>query len=82
MGIMVERQKRLFVYYKNNIAGVYSAELIIENVVLCELKAHEQLFSEAEYQLVNYLKASTIEIGLLLNFGEKPELKRKVYDND
>jgi GxxExxY protein len=51
-------------------------------VVICELKTSEQLYEGDENQLINYLKATEIEVGLLLNFGKRPELKRKVYDND
>ena len=50
--------------------------------MICELKTHEKLSENNESQLVNYLKATTIEVGLLLNFGKKPELRRKIYDND
>ncbi|RMZ50499.1 GxxExxY protein [Flavobacteriaceae bacterium PRS1] len=47
-----------------------------------ELKAVESLCEEHEYQLINYLKATEIEVGLLLNFGKNPELKRKVFSNN
>ncbi len=82
MGYKVDRQKRVLVYYKEHIVGDYSSDLTVEDVVICELKSHETLSQDNENQLVNYLKATTIEVGLLLNFGEKPELKRKIYDND
>jgi len=56
-------------------------DLLIEDTVIIELKAVRQILDEHEAQLLNYLKASTIEVGLLLNFGAKPNLVRKVYDN-
>jgi GxxExxY protein len=51
-------------------------------LIIIELKAHETLIEEHENQLINYLKATEIEVGLLLNFGKKPELRRKIFDND
>ena len=53
----------------------------IEDKVIVEIKASKCLVEENEAQLLNYLKATKIEIGLLLNFGVKPEIKRKAYDN-
>jgi GxxExxY protein len=82
MGYKVDRQKRVLVYYKGQIAGDYSSDLTVEDVVICELKTHEKLSEDNENQLVNYLKATTIEVGLLLNFGKRPEIKRKIFDND
>ena len=82
MGYKVDRQKRVLVYYREHIVGDYSSDLTVEDVVICELKTHEALSEDNESQLVNYLKATTIEVGLLLNFGKKPELRRKIYDND
>jgi len=61
--------------------GLYFADLTVENVVIVELKAAEALCEEHEFQLINYLKATEIEVGLLLNFGKKPEFRRKVFSN-
>jgi GxxExxY protein len=55
---------------------------MVEDAVICELKSSENLCEADENQLINYLKATDIEVGLLLNFGKKPEVKRKVYDNE
>ena len=55
--------------------------MIVDNCVIIELKACETLNKLHENQLVNYLKATEIEVGLLLNFGKKPEIKRKIYTN-
>lgn len=79
MGINVEKQKPIKVYYKEQQVGEYYADLIIEDVVIVELKATESLCEEHEFQLINYLKATDIEVGLLLNFGKSPEIKRKVF---
>ena len=81
MGLFVEQQKRINVYYKSHLVGDYYADFEINNVVILELKAHENVIEEHENQLVNYLKATEIEVGLLLNFGKKPEVRRKLFDN-
>lgn len=82
MGFKVEKQKKIIVYYFGNIVGDYCADLIVEDIVTVELKANDCLVDQNENQLVNYLKATNIEVGLLLNFGRKPQIKRKIYDND
>ena len=82
LGLNVEKQKKIIVYYFGNVVGDYNADLIVENIVTVELKANECLVEENENQLVNYLKATNIEVGLLLNFGKKPQIKRKIFDND
>lgn len=82
MGLFVEQQKRINVYYLSQMVGDYYADLEINELVIVELKAHEAIIEEHENQLINYLKATEIEVGLLLNFGKKPEVKRKVFDND
>jgi len=80
--LKVEAQKVIKVYYKKNIVGNYKADLIVNDVIILELKAVECLVEEHELQLINYLKASNLEIGLLLNFGKKPEIRRKIFTND
>jgi GxxExxY protein len=79
MNIYCERQKPLKVYYKDKIVGVYFADIIIENKVILELKAAEGLADVHELQLINYLKATDLEVGLLLNFGKKPAFSRKIF---
>ena len=76
------KQHPISVYYDNTIVGEYFTDIIVENCVILELKAAENLCDEHECQLVNYLKASDIEVGLLLNFGKKPECKRKVLTSE
>ena len=82
MGFKTEKEKRILVYYFGNIVGDYNADLIVEDIIAVELKTNEFLVVENENQLVNYLKATNIEVGLLLNFGKKPQVKRKIFDND
>ena len=82
LGLKVEQQKGIIVYYNGQIVGDYLADIITCDAVLLELKAVRTLTEEHEAQLLNYLKATTIEVGLLLNFGPKPEYRRKVYDNE
>ena len=82
MHLKVEKQKPIDVYYREMKVGEYFADLIIENKVILELKAAEFLIEEHELQLINYLKATEIEVGLLLNFGKKPEIRRKIFSNN
>ncbi len=82
MGFNVAKEKRIMVYYFGNIVGEYIADIIVEEMVAVELKANEVLVQENEAQLINYLKATNIEVGLLLNFGKKPQIKRKIFDNN
>src|SRR5699024_10134600 len=79
--MFVEKQKRIQVHYREEIIGDYYADLIVNEKVIIELKAAETLCKEHEFQLINYLKATDIEIGLLLNFGKEPELRRKIFSN-
>jgi GxxExxY protein len=81
-GLKVERQKQIKVYYSNQQVGEYFADLAVNDCVIVELKACETLCEEHGFQLINYLKATEIEVGLLLNFGRKPEVSRKVFSNN
>ncbi|NUM80197.1 GxxExxY protein [bacterium] len=80
--LKVEKQKPIKVTYAGQNIGEYFADLIVNNAVILELKASEVLVREHELQLINYLKATEIEVGLLLNFGKKPEFRRKIFTND
>ncbi len=80
-GFDVESQKQIKVYYKNVEVGEYYADLIVNDKVILELKATESITEAHEFQLLNYLKSKNIEVGLLLNFGKKPEFCRKVFQN-
>jgi len=81
-GFNCESEKAIKVYYKNLLVGEYRADILIENKLILELKATPTIVKDHELQLINYLKATEIEIGMLLNFGEKPEFRRKIFTNE
>jgi GxxExxY protein len=81
-GFKVEAQKQIKVYFKKQLVGEYFSDLLVEDKVIVELKATEMLMNVHVAQIMNYLKATEIEVGLLLNFGEEPEFKRVIYTND
>ncbi|MCD6102296.1 MAG: GxxExxY protein [Candidatus Cloacimonetes bacterium] len=80
-GLQVERQKEIAVYFRGKMVGFFKTDLVVENKVIIELKAVKCILPEHEAQLLNYLKATDIEVGLLLNFGKKPEFIRRIFDN-
>lgn len=82
LGYKVEAQKQIKVYFKRQLVGEYYSDLIVEDKVIVELKATELLMNVHVAQIMNYLKATPIEVGVLLNFGEEPEFKRIIYTND
>ena len=73
--------EQINVFYKNHKVGEYYADMVINNSIILELKAADALRPEHEFQLINYLKATDIEIGYLLNFGKHPEFKRKIFSH-
>jgi GxxExxY protein len=75
-------QAPIKVLYDGDVVGEYCADILVEDEVIVEIKAVRNLVVEHEAQLLNYLKATDIEVGLLLNFGVQPQVKRKVLDND
>jgi len=81
-GLEVVPQAPIHVYYDGQRVGEYNADLLVAELVIVELKATRALTRDHEAQLLNYLKATSYEVGLLLNFGPKPQMKRKVYDNE
>jgi GxxExxY protein len=72
MGLAAQNQAPVTVSYKNMAVGEYFADLLVEDKVIVELKAAEKLIDAHRFQLLNYLKATKLEVGLLLNFGLKP----------
>lgn len=89
--LLIELKKRNFycvaqapieVLYEEQPVGLYFADILVNDAVIIEIKATENLCEEHEFQLINYLKATKNEVGLLLNFGKKPQVKRKIYTND
>jgi GxxExxY protein len=81
-GLKTVKQPESVVYYDGEGVGDFRADIIVNDVAIVELKAACELAEKHEAQLLNYLKATTIEVGLLLNFGIKAEHKRKGYDNE
>ncbi len=80
-GFDCKTQYPIDVYYRNKKVEQYFADIIINDCVILELKASETLCEEHENQLINYLKATNIKVGLLLNFGKRPSYKRKIFTN-
>ena len=80
-GFRVLQQVPIKVLYEGVVVGKYFADLLVEDCVVVEIKAVEKLCEEHSAQLINYLKATRIEVGLLVNFGPTAETKRKVFDN-
>jgi GxxExxY protein len=80
-GFDVTPQKQIKVFYKSFEIGEYYPDLIVNDSIILELKATEFLVEEHEWQLLNYLRSTPVEVGLLLNFGKKPEFRRKVFEN-
>ena len=89
--LMIELKKRglnaqdelpIHVYYDGQLIGEYFADLVVNELVILEIKAAKTFATEHEAQLLNYLKATPYEVGLLLNFGPKPETKRRSFDNN
>src|SRR5882762_4893177 len=81
IGIDVRRKIEIPVWFRKYQVGDFEADMLVEGCVLLELKAVRRLDSSHEAQLLNYLRATEIEVGLLLNFGLKPEFKRLIFDN-
>ena len=79
----VVEEAKIEVQYEGEVIGEYFADLLVEDKVIVELKSAKNLNETHERQLINYLKATDKEIGLLINFGEKAvKVKRKIYDNE
>ena len=81
VGLSATSQYPIEVYYKQQHVGLYYADIVVNDILILEFKAAESLCEEHEYQLINYLKATDIEIGLLFNFGKSPQFSRKIYTN-
>lgn len=78
-GFKVECQKPITVLFEGCVVGEYFADMVVNDLVILELKASESLTQKHQYQLQNYLKATKYEVGLLLNFGQRPEFARKIF---
>ncbi len=80
-GMKTEAQKPIKVFYESLLVGEFYADLVVDDRVILELKAAESIAREHELQLINYLKSTDMEVGLLLNFGQKPGIRRKIFSN-
>ena len=78
-GYKIDSEKKVNVYYKNEVVGEYIPDIIINDAVIVELKCVEYLTDIHENQLLNYLKATECEVGLILNFGKDPQFIRKIF---
>lgn len=76
-GLFAQQQMPVPVYYEDELVGDYNADILVENCIIVELKAVENLHPKHEVQLVNYLTAIRLDVGLLINFGDRVTIKRK-----
>jgi GxxExxY protein len=81
MGLQVEEKPSLPVYFNDRVLGRFTPDLLVNGVVIIEAKAVRAIDPVHKAQVINYLKASNIEVGLLLNFGDTPQFQRLVFDN-
>jgi GxxExxY protein len=81
-GLGVDRQSAVRVHFDGIVVGVFFADLVVDDRVIIELKACRELDRNHEAQLLNYLRATTLEVGLLLLFARKPSFRRLVLTND
>jgi GxxExxY protein len=80
-GLRIESEKPIGVHYEGKLVGSFSADLVVEEKVILELKAKENIHDAHIAQLTNYLRSTNIEVGMVLNFGRRPEFKRKYFPN-
>ena len=78
-GLRVSRQLPINVYFRGHVVGEFRADLLVEDLLLVEIKSATQLHPIHEAQLIKYLKATRIRLGLLVNFGPRPQFKRRVF---
>jgi GxxExxY protein len=78
-GFSVEQQKGLTVLYKSHIVGEYIADLVVNDIIIVEVKAIKDIDKAHEAQLMNYLKATGIKLGLIINFGTSVTIRRIVF---
>ncbi len=80
-GLQVESQRQIQVYFKGQLVGDYYADLIVENRVILEIKAAEDMHDSFIAQLLNYLRATPCEIGFVFNFGKEAKFERRFFSN-
>lgn len=81
-GFECKSRQPIKVFYENYIVGEFFSDITVEDCVIIENNAHEVLREDDVFQLINYLTATRIEVGLLLNFGKKTGFSRKIFTND
>lgn len=81
-GLIVEERVPFEVYFRSELIGSFVADIVVEGLVLIEIKSKSALTPTDEAQVMNYLRASTLEVALLMNFGPKPEFRRRFLTND
>jgi GxxExxY protein len=81
LGLQVEKELPLAVRFRGRVVGEFKADLVVNRTVIVELKAVRTLEAVHEAQTLNYLRAGVLEVGLLLNFGPKPQIKRLAFSN-
>jgi GxxExxY protein len=81
-GLRAVQQKPISVFFDGTVVGEYFADVVVDDLILLELKAVDALTADHEAQLLNYLRATKYEVGLLMNFGPKPKVIRRAFDND
>jgi GxxExxY protein len=81
-GIPCQGQVQIPVWFHGQVIGTYDADLVVNGLVLLELKACRALDSSHEAQLLHYLRSTEIEVGLLLNFGPRPQVRRFAFENE
>lgn len=81
-GMKVDEQVPIKVYFRGHLVGNFFADMIVNDLILLELKTAEAIIDEYEAQLLHYLKATEIEVGYVLNFGKSANFKRKIFDNE
>ena len=81
-GIPCQSQQKINVFYQGRNIGEYFSDITVNGLIILELKASEVLVEANQNQLINYLRATEFEVGLLLNFGKNPEIRRKIFTND
>lgn len=81
LGLTVVSEQPISVYYRGQVTADFYADLVVNDCVIVELMAVKELVEEHEAQLLNYLRATRYEVGLLLNFGAEPKFLRRAYDN-
>lgn len=78
--MFVERQKEISVHYKGEVVGIFRMDLVVEKKIIIELKATSAILPVHESQVIHYLKSSGMKLGYLVNFGEKINFKRMIFD--